>query len=280
MVLVVDSGSTKADWQIIDNGQRLTSFKTSGMNPYFLNATEIKNEIINAFPLTLLKDAVKRIVFFGAGCSTVEKKNSIASVLTSIFTQSNIEVHTDMFGAAKALFDKEEGIAVILGTGSNSCVWDGESIITTSPSLGYILGDEGSGSHLGLTLIKKYLTNDLPSELKTLFENSYPISREIILENVYRKPNPNRYLAHFTYFLKENISHPYITYLVTDCFLQFFATQIKVFDNFNHKKVRCVGSIAYHFKDLLHECALASEIELDTIIQTPIESLVDIYTQL
>jgi N-acetylglucosamine kinase-like BadF-type ATPase len=145
--------------------------------------------------------------------------------------------------------------------------------------LGYILGDEGSGAHMGLTLCKKYLNNELPEDIKSLLEDSYPISRDIILDNVYRKPFPNRFLAHYSYFIKESIDHPYIRFMIREIFLEFIDKHIKVFTNFPDYKIRCVGSIAFHFQDILEECSIASEIEFDKIIQSPIDSLVQIYSK-
>ena len=278
MIVIIDSGSTKADWCIIKENQSIAQFSTAGLNPYFTNSEDIKKEVLHTFPPFHDRNGVKKILFFGAGCASNDKKAIINSAFLSLFPLSDIFIESDMFGAAKALFHNDEGIAVILGTGSNSCLWNGQSIIANSPSLGYILGDEGSGAHLGLTLSKRYLNNQLPQELKSLLEDSYPISRDILLENVYRKPFPNRFLAHYTYFLKENSTHPYIKFMVSECFLDFFDKHIKYFNNFNNYKIRFIGSIAFHFQEILEECSLASEIEIDSIIQSPIEKLVQIYS--
>ena len=277
MILVVDSGSTKADWRLIDENHQITGFQTAGLNPYFIKSEDLVKEVSQNFPVTYNKNTIIRIVFFGAGCSTSSKKEILFEGLTYLFPSAHIEIETDMFGASKALFDNQKGISIILGTGSNSCLWNGESIESNSPSLGYILGDEGSGAHLGMTLFKRYLNNELPSDLKTLLEDQYPISRDNILENIYRKPNPNRYLAQYTYFLKDTIHNPYIRFLVSECFLEFIDKHVKVFDNYTDYKVRCVGSVAHHFKDILMECALAGEIEIDKILQSPIDSLVQQY---
>jgi glucosamine kinase len=277
MILVVDSGSTKADWRLIDEGNLIASFYTAGLNPYFVSNDDVKREVLHAIPPTFDRNEISKIMFYGAGCATIERKVIIKQALTSLFPLSEIEVDTDMIGASKALFNKDKGIAVILGTGSNSCLWNGENIEANSPSLGYILGDEGSGAHLGLTLLKKYLNNQLPADLKTLLEDRYPISRDSILENVYRKQNPNRYLAQYTFFIKETVEHSYIRYLVSECFLEFLDKHVKVFDNYSDRKVRCVGSVAHTFNEILQECALAGEIEIDMIIQSPIDRLVQLY---
>jgi len=277
MILVVDSGSTKADWRLIDEGNLIASFFTAGLNPYFVSTDDVKREVLHAIPPTFDRNEISKIMFYGAGCATIERKAIIKQALTSLFPLSEIEVDTDMIGASKALFNKDNGIAVILGTGSNSCLWNGESIESNSPSLGYILGDEGSGAHLGLTLLKKYLNNQLPADLKTLLEDRYPISRDSILENVYRKPNPNRYLAQYTFFIKETVEHSYIRYLVSECFLEFLDKHVKVFDQYSDRKVRCVGSVAHTFSEILQECALAGEIDIDMIIQSPIDRLVQLY---
>jgi len=277
MILVVDSGSTKADWRLINDGQSIASFQTSGLNPYFVSIEDIKRDILHTIPPTFDRNEISKIFFFGAGCATLERKALIKSALLFLFPLSDIEIETDMIGTSKALFNSEKGIAVILGTGSNSCLWNGEAIVSNSPSLGYILGDEGSGAHLGMTLLKKYLNNELPIDLKTMLEDKYPITRDIVLENVYRKPNPNRYLAQYTFFIKENIEHPFMRFLVSECFLEFIDKHVKVFDNYTDLKVRCVGSVAHNFKDILLECSLAGEIDIDLVIQSPIERLVQLY---
>jgi len=277
MILVVDSGSTKSDWQIIDNKQVIKSFCTSGLNPYFVTTEDIKREVLHAIPPILDRNVISKTIFFGAGCATNDRKEIIRKALRFLFPLSENIVETDMVGASRALFKNDKGIATILGTGSNSCLWNGDKIESNSPSLGYILGDEGGGAHLGLTLLKRYLNNDLPNDLKTLLEDKYPITRDTVLDSVYRKPNPNRYLAQYTFFIKETVNHPYIRYMVSECFLEFIDKHVKVFDNYSDYKVRCVGSVAFIFKDILLECALASEIDIDIIIQSPIERLVHLY---
>jgi len=276
MILVVDSGSTKADWRLIDDSLNVVDFKTIGLSPFFVTPDIIKREIVTSFPFDVDGTRVEKIYFYGAGCSSDDRKQIIKDGLMSVFSQSIVDVETDMFGAAKALYGNDKGIAAILGTGSNSCLWNGTSIVQGSPSLGFILGDEGSGAHLGMSLVKLYLNNELPLHLKVSFEEQYDVNRNIILDNVYKKPFPNKYLAGFTGFLADNISNPFIVFTITTCFIEFFEKHVKVFQNYKDYPLRCNGSVAFHFKEILLECAMASEIYIDKIIQSPIDELVQI----
>lgn len=274
MILVVDSGSFKADWRVVDGHSQIKCFKTMGLSPFFVDSDVIFNEVASAFPSDIDKKAVRKIFFYGAGCSSDDRKSIVRNALTRLFPSALVEVETDMFGTAKALFGNEQGIAAILGTGSNSCLWDGSKIVKGSPSLGYILGDEGSGAHLGIALVRLYLNNELPPSLRLLFEEKFSVNRNIILDNVYRKQLPNKYLASFSSFLYEHKHNPFINFTITSCFLDFFTKNVKIYPLYNTQKIRFIGSIAFYFSDILHECALASEMEIDKIIQHPVDDLV------
>ena len=279
MIALIDSGSTKADWRIFDRAGLIVSCQTVGMNPYFVSSTEVLNIINQCIPVIQKAQNIHEVYFYGAGCGSVDKRNMILTALKQIFPNSIVSVDSDMVGAAKALFGNKTGIAAILGTGANSCLWDGNQIVQNAPSLGYIIGDEGSGAHLGLSLIRKYLHNQLPQDIKTELENKYPVSRDIILENVYKKPNPNRYLAQFTYFIKESIDHQFMKFIVTGCFLEFMEKYIKYYNGYNKYEIGCIGSVAYAFKEIFNECAIASECDVVKIISSPIDELIQIYSK-
>jgi hypothetical protein len=235
----------------------------------------MSEEISGAFPPDIERTLIDKVFFYGAGCSSPERINTVREALLDVFPSCTVAVETDMFGAAKALFAHERGIAAILGTGSNSCLWNGASITRSAPSLGYVLGDEGSGAHLGLSLLKLYLNNELAPGLRHMFEEKFEVSRTIILDNVYRKPFPNRYLASFSPFLLEHQHNPAIHFAISSCFIDFFTKNIKIYPLYRELPLRFVGSIAFYFKDILHECALSNEIVIDQIVQHPADNLVN-----
>jgi len=274
MILVVDSGSSKADWRLIEDDGVVFGFQTIGLSPFFVDAERVFQTVESSFPGDKDAASVDKIYFYGAGCSSDDRKKIIIDGLKMYFKSCTIFVETDMYGTAKALFGNDPGIAAILGTGSNTCLWDGSRIVKGSPSLGYVLGDEGSGAHLGISLVKLYLNHELPPNLSKQFEEKYNVNRNVILDNVYRKPQPNKYLANFTGFLVEHKSNPFIIFTVTSCFLDFFGKQVKIYPSYAEYKIRFIGSVAYYFSDVLHECALASEMSIDKIVQHPVDDLV------
>ncbi len=220
-------------------------------------------------------EVVTNVHFYGAGCSTDQKCNVLDTVLQDFFTVANIEVHHDLLGAARALCGREKGIACILGTGCNSCYYDGENIKDQIHSLGYVLGDEGSGAYIGKLLIRDYYQGNMPYEVQQLFREEYSPVLENILDRVYNHPQPNRYLASFCPFISKNISHPYLYNLVSSSFDEFFQKHVLKFEEAKTSKIHFLGSIAFHFSDILKESANKAGLQIGKIYESPIKGLVD-----
>ena len=274
MILIADSGSTKTDWVVVKGNEVLQSFKTVGLNPYFVKTEEVRGILQEAFNGLFDNNAIDAVWFYGAGCSSEGKQAVIDSALQAIFPGKHTFVDHDMLAAARALFGNQPGIACILGTGSNACVYDGQHITESLFSLGYMFGDEGSGAHLGKTYIAEHLKEKAPQDIMQAFVEHYGLSREDILTNVYKKTNPNRFLASFTHFLKDHLHHPYIYQLVQGCFEAFFEEQVCHFSRYTQRKLGCIGSVAYHFRDLFVKAADKYSVHTETFMISPMEGLV------
>jgi N-acetylglucosamine kinase-like BadF-type ATPase len=274
MVLIADSGSTKTHWCVVDKTGVFKHIFTKGINPFFQSENEIKTEIELALMPELSDIQIKSIYFYGAGCSFPEKKTIVSNAIGRNFKNIPIEVQSDLLGAARSLFNTNEGIACILGTGSNSCLYNGKEIVENVSPLGFILGDEGSGAVLGKTFIADCLKNQIPVKLKEKFFAEYNLTPSDILENVYKKPFPNRYLAKFTPFLLQNIQEPSIFNIVYNCFDAFFVRNINQYPHEN-LKVGFVGSIAFHFRETLEIVASEHNLAIEKIEQSPMNGLVE-----
>lgn len=277
MKLIAEAGSTKTDWILTDNNNIVKRKKTRGINPFYQTAEDItcliEKELMPETP-----NDISQIYFYGAGC-TAEKQPIVAAALKTIFTNAKIEVASDLLAAARALCGHSEGIACILGTGSNSCFYNGENITQNTPPLGFILGDEGSGAYLGKTLVSDFLKRQMPDNIAELFADKYQLTTKEAVENVYRQPLPNRYLAQFTPFLSENIAEPYCYNLVFDSFIAFFARNIVHYPDFRTLPIAFTGSVAYHFADVLEVAAYDFDLNFSHIAQAPIEELVEFHKQ-
>jgi len=277
VMLIADSGSTKTHWCLVQQGKVVSEITTDGINPFYQTDMEIIALIDNQLIPKLDNLDIDRIYFYGAGCSFPDKKILVIRALVRFFANSIIEIQSDLMGAARGLFQHEKGIACILGTGSNSCLYDGKEITENVSPLGYILGDEGSGAVLGKLLVADCLKNQLPEELKQKFLDRYELTPEIILENVYKKPFPNRFLAQFTPFLLENIEEPSIFNLIFDSFDAFFARNVLQY-SLEDMPVGFIGSVAHYFRDTLEIVASERRIEISEIVQSPMEGLVRFHT--
>ena len=259
MILIADSGSTKTDWCVVEKGELVQQIFTKGTNPFFQSEEEISNEIATALLPELKTDEFDAIYFYGAGCGFPDKIAVVHRALTKhLKVKGEVEVATDMLAAARGLCGRESGIACIMGTGSNSCYYDGQNIVTNVSPLGFILGDEGSGACLG-----KLMVGDL-----------FNLTPADIIDRVYRKPFPNRFLASLSPFLSQNINEPCVHDLVLNSFKAFFKRNIMQYDNYQNLKVNFIGSVAYYYKEVLAEAAQAMGIQLGTIIQSPMEGLI------
>jgi len=273
MILIADSGSTKTNWCLVEQGQIVSEIVTDGINPFYQTDMEIIALLDDQLIPKLENTDIDRIFFYGAGCSFPEKKILVSRGLVRFFGNSMIEIQSDLLGASRSLFQQEKGIACILGTGSNSCYYDGKDITQNVSPLGFILGDEGSGAVLGKLFLADCLKNQLPPELKKEFLSRYELTPEIILDAVYKKPFPNRFLAQFTHFLAEKIEEPSVFNLVYDSFDAFLVRNVMQYP-LEDMKVGCIGSVAYYFRDTLEIVASERRIEISDIIQNPMEGLV------
>lgn len=274
MILIADSGSTKTHWCLMTESGQSSEFFTDGINPFFQTSDAIKNSISNQLLPQIAHlmwvGQVTAIYFYGAGC-TPEKSPYVEDALSACFKKAeHIEVQSDMVGAARGILGKNEGVACILGTGANSCLFDGEKIVKNVPALGFILGDEGSGAVLGKRLVSDLLKNQLSDELKEKFLAEYNVTQADIIENVYRKPFPNRYLATFAKFCSANIENPLIKKLVYDHFDYFVK---RILTQYPALPVGFIGSIAYYFQDILKQVLADNGMQCGNILQGPMEGL-------
>lgn len=270
MILIAESGSTKTDWVLLDSKGVNKHQQTLGINPYHQNTSSII-KIINS-----LNDfgSVKQIFFYGAGCATDDKKQIIADALLQIFPEANCEINSDVLAAARSVCRRKKGIACIIGTGSNSCLYNGKGIEHNVPPLGYILGDEGSGAVMGKKLLADILKGLAPAPIKSAFYEKYNLEYADIINKVYKEEAPSRFLAQFTVFLSENINSPYISQLVKKSFTEFFERNIKQYDNHINLPIHFIGSIAFYFKNELEIVANETGLKLGRIEQSPLEGLI------
>ena len=274
-ILIADSGSTKTDWVLLDQNKTLVQYQSIGFNPYFQTSEGISTEIKSTL-IPELKGHVSNIThiyFYGAGCSSADKINVVKQALFLAFGNVQVEVNHDLLAAARALCGKEKGIACILGTGSNSCLYNGEKIVENIPSVGYFFGDHGSGATIGRMFIQHYFDGNLPSHLKEAFENA-GYHREIILESIYKKPMPSKYLANVVKFLANYSNDTYVKELIKNCFLDFFDAQVSKYTDAKNLPVNSVGSVGFHYKELLADAAQEKGFLIGNIIKSPIDGLI------
>lgn len=276
MILIADSGSTKTDWCLVDNGVLVKQIFTKGTNPFFQTEDEISAEVSENLLPYLDTAKVDAVWFYGAGCAFPEK-NEIVRAAIARHLDVPIEVGSDLLGAARGLCGRQPGIACILGTGSNSCFYDGKEIVSNVSPLGFILGDEGSGAVLGKMLVGDVLKNQIPAALKEEFLARYELTPAIILERVYKKPFPNRFLASLSPFLVEHLDVPEIHTLVLNGFKAFFDRNVKQYD-YKQYPVHLIGSLAYYYRPVLQEAAEQTGVRLGTIKQSPMEGLISYHS--
>ena len=275
MILIADSGSTKTDWCVVENGQPIQQISTKGINPFFQSEEEISNEIATSLLPQLKTNALDAVYFYGAGCGFPDKIAMVHRAITKhLQIKREVEVNTDMLAVAHGLCQHEAGIACIMGTGSNSCYYDGKQIVSNVSPLGFILGDEGSGAVLGKLLVGDILKNQMTPELKEKFLKQFSLTPADIIDRVYRKPFPNRFLASLSPFLAQNIDEPCIHALVLGSFKSFLKLNVMQYENFRNSKVHFIGSVAFYYKTILAEAAQEMNIQLGTIIKSPLEGLI------
>jgi|688.fasta_scaffold391305_2 glucosamine kinase len=274
MILIADSGSTKCDWVLID-GEHRHDFSTMGFNPFFHNEQIISDAIRNNKELFSFSEKVKLLFLYSAGCSSRDLKSVVERGLKSCFPKANIYVDHDLVAAAFATYSGSPGISCILGTGSNSCYFDGDIVKEQVPALGYILGDEGSGSYYGKQILAAFLYKQLPAELHHALESKYKLNKDMIFENVYMKPHANVYLASFMPVITEFKHLSYVRDMVYKGMIHFMKNHVICFRGYQKYPVHFIGSIAYLFEDVLRDAAAELDVQVGNIIQKPIYGLVD-----
>ncbi len=279
MILIADGGSTKTDWRLIKEGREYKKIQTSGFNPYLVGSDEIEEILWKELQPYIDNASVSAVYYYGAGCSTPVKNMIVESAFEKVFTNATFYISHDLLAAAHALCGDQEGIAAILGTGSNSCFYDGKNITEGIFSLGYFFGDEGSGAYLGKQLITAYLHKELPEDLAIKLKEAYPMSLESILDSVYTKPAPSRFLASFSIFINDNREHPYISQLLNDAFGAFFKYQVCCYPKHKEVPVHFVGSVAYHYQDILTRIGKDLGITTGKFIKAPIDGLVEYHKE-
>ncbi|MDG1911881.1 MAG: N-acetylglucosamine kinase [Flavobacteriaceae bacterium] len=276
MILVVDSGSTKTDWIAVDaSGETLFATQTLGLNPQVLSSAILKERIINNFDLYQNRKAVTHLYFYGAGCGVDSPQQRIKKVFDEIFVNSEITIKEDTYAAVYAtVLPGEEAIVCILGTGSNCTYYDGVDIEQRVTSLGYILMDEASGNFFGKQLIRSYYFNTMPKKLALEFENEYDLSPDTVKENIYRRENPNTYLATFSRFLIKHKDIPLFQDIIAKGLKRFIDHQILQFDNARELPIHFIGSISHFLKDEIKVALKLEGLTMGRIVQRPIDELV------
>ena len=280
MILIADSGSTKTDWRVIDANQEYEQVNTTGINPQYLETEKIYSIFETELLPQLKEKSISTIYYYGAGCSSPERNKRVEDALRRAFPNSSIFVDHDLLAAARALCGRKPGIACILGTGSNSCLYDGKNIVDNVPSLGFLMGDEGSGAYLGKLLIKAYLYRELPEELANSLKNKYSLTKDGILDTVYGSDIPSQYLATFAKFVYEKRKNPVIKEMIYENFEEFFERHVSKYEGFGELPVNFVGSIAFHFADTLKLVAKKYGAHIGTIISSPSEGLIKYHQEL
>ncbi len=271
--LIADSGATKTEWRLVGKGS-FKSFFTVGLSPYHMDRSQIRETLLKAFPKILFKKNIVSIHYFGTGCKTKPNANIVKKALEDIFPETTVHVTHDLMGAAIATCGKQAGIACILGTGSNSCSFDGKKILLNSPGLGYILGDEGSGAYLGRKIIQHFLYGTFDAPLMKSFKDHFKTNKNEILQKVYKEPFANRYLASFTIFLSMHRGHFIIENIIEDGLRDFFEQHLGAYPQRYTVPIHFVGSIAFHFKDKIAELCHDFGFKLGVIIKQPMDGLV------
>lgn len=290
MQLIIDSGSTKMEWILLDGKTVKNRFTTEGFNPNYVDIQCLENMVSSvetqcfASRKNTLCDtetqgiaSLQAIHYYGTGCGSEKNCQLIKEVFQNRFPGVKIHVTHDLMAVCHAVLGHEKGIACILGTGSNSCVYDGEKIVEKAVSLGYLVGDEGSGSHIGRAVVRAYFYGFMPEDLRRKFDETYHLELKDFVQQLYHNPQPSKYLAAFAKFAGENQAHPYIRALVKDCFKAFIEAFVCRYAEYKTLKVSFVGSVAYHFQDLLRESLADFGLTMGEVMQAPAEGLIRYY---
>lgn len=276
MIAIVDSGSTKSDWVILDEFKNVfLKTETIGFNPNFISRELIVPEIEKNTSLNTVKNSITKIYFYGSGCGVKQNCDTIEHEVGRVFTSAKITVKEDLAAAAYAAYNGKPAIVCIMGTGSNSCYFDGENLKIKLPSLGILIGDEGSGSAIGKQLVRRFFMQKLPQDLHEEFENTYHLTIDEALKNMYHSTRPNAFLADFNKFVVERKDHPYFIQMVSEEMKNFFEYQVIPYEESKESEINFIGSIAYYYENILRSVASELHLNVGHVVQKPIESLVN-----
>lgn len=275
MILIADGGSTKTDWALVDDKQVKSLFSSRGMNPYNVSETTMRMEIESVILPNVYADCIEHIYIYASGCSAKVKQDEVIGWFSPYFKNAKIEVEGDLLGAARATCGREPAIAAILGTGSNSCLYDGVNIVENVPSLGYVLCDEGAGTNIGKLILRDYLRGTMPEDMATKFAQVHTGDESDFLNKLYKEESPNFYLASFARFAIENKSNVYCKGVIMKAFESFFEEQICAYSSYNKYKINIVGSIGFMADDLFREVAKKYNMEVGKVVKAPLMALVE-----
>lgn len=279
MIVIADSGSTKTQWVVLEGGKVTADLTTVGFNPYYYKTEELTKTLFDELSGHINGTAVEKVFFYGSGCSDVKNCRLVSDSLSRFFVHAEIHTHHDLTGTALALFQNKPGIACILGTGSNSCMWNGTKITRQVPSLGYLLADEGSGTYLGKLILQKILYGEADNQLTKKFYQTYNLDFESTLHRIYGKPDPNKFFASLSKFVNAHLQLDDCRQAVKQSFHDFIEKQISKYPDFNSQEVSFTGSVAFVYQDLLLEVLHEHSIRPGIIMKTPMEGLVAYHTQ-
>jgi Predicted N-acetylglucosamine kinase len=280
MKLVVDSGSTKMEWMLLEASGVKTRFITNGFNPFYADNNILLNILSHEMPDDMLFDDIREIYYYGTGCSTEKNCQNVSDIFQSQFANADIFVSNDMLAAAHSVLGTQKGIACILGTGSNSCLYDGHKIVDKAVSLGYLVGDEGSGGSIGREVVRSYFYGFMPKELAEAFEEKYHLTRTKFLERLYHNGQSSKYLGGFSIFASDHKSDAFIQELCSKCFNNFIDAFVRRYPNYHKFPVSFVGSVGFHFQDILRNCLEIADIKMGKVLCSPAEGLIDYHLAL
>lgn len=281
MIIIADGGSTKTNWCLVTGDGKKVYFNTEGYNPYFASKEYIIQSLQQNLPTDLAIDQITEVNYYGAGCSTAEKNKIVEEAMQGVFTSARVNVGHDLLAAARALLGNSEGFAAILGTGTNTCIYDGKNILHNIDSGAYILGDEGSGCYIGKKLLIDYLRGYMPEAVRKNFWETYKLTPDDINDHVYSQPLANRFCASFSKFVYDNNVHiEYSRGLVRTSFEDFFRNLVSHYPDYQKYTFNCIGSVGYNFRNVLEEVVTEYGMVVGNIIRSPIDNLVKYHMEL
>ena len=279
MIVIADSGSTKTQWVLIDGKQVISDLTTKGFNPFYYGADDLVNTLFEELNNNIDADVVDKVFFYGSGCSNDSNCSMVKNSLQLFFKKAIIYTEHDLTGAAVALLKDSKGIACILGTGSNSCMWDGQKVTHQLPSLGWMLADEGSGTYLGKLLLQSILYGEDNPELTKKFYKKFDLDFDATLHKIYSEPNPNKFFASLSRFAADNLNYPGCKEVVKISFRHFIEKQVSKYPDYQNQTVSFTGSVSYVFQDILKEVLKEYNITLGTIMKNPMEGMIEYHSK-